>query len=140
VCVVCCSVLQCVAVCCSQQRRGAKCHVRDMTSDALYECDPPSYIVGYDCACVHCNILEYTATHCNTLQHTAEHCNTLQHTATHCNTLQHTATHCNTLLNTAAHCNTLQHTATHWDMTPDALYEHDPPSYNVGFHCFYLES
>ena len=41
------------------------------------------------------------------------HCNALQHTAMHCNTLQHTAIHSSTRQNTATHSNTRQHTTTH---------------------------
>ena len=98
--IVCCSVLQCVAVCCCVWRSSAGC------------CSAPtppkneettSWLNCFD---------QHTATHCNTLQHTATHCNTLQHAATRCNTLQHTATHCNTLQRIATHYNTLQHTAT----------------------------
>ena len=79
---VCCSVLQCVAVCCSV---GWMKSVRE-----------PRGCVPLRPRARHCKTL-HTATHC-TLQHTA-HCNILQHTA-HCNTLQHTATHCNTLQHT----------------------------------------
>jgi len=86
-------VLQCVAVCCSEE----------MTTEAhMYHSTP-----------TRCNTLQHTATHRNTLQHTATHCNTPQHTATHRNTLQHTATHRNTPQHTATHRNTPQHTATH---------------------------
>jgi len=67
---VCCSVLQCVAVCCMIYTR----------SDSTY--------TGASA------VLQHTAAHCSTLQHTAAHCNTLQHTATHRNTVQHTATQC----------------------------------------------
>ena len=97
---VCCTVLQCVAMCCNTaaRRRSRR-------------------------AAVHCSTLQQTAKHCNIMQHTATHCNALQQTATHCNTLQHTATHCNTLQHTRPrvgiqYCNTLQHTvystATHY--------------------------
>jgi len=115
---VCCSVLQCFAVCAT--------------------CNPDSKNIPYTW---HDTQLTHTK-HCNTLQHTATHCNTLQHAATHCNTLQHMtwySTHTyetnlfyfpwfsgslqlwitgslqlnSHILHTAPHCTTLQYTATH---------------------------
>ena len=137
---MCCSVLQCVAVCCSEcvpllSRSGGlhwKCNGAYTDRRA-----PEIARFGRSASNgTHCNSLQHTATQCNTLQHTATpcnsdpilqfyrggvysaasnvaHCNTLQHTATRCNTMQHTATHCTTLQHTATHCNTLQITATH---------------------------
>jgi len=107
----CCSVLQCVAVCCSFE-----------WCDILPWCQPVMSLYASIIIDTHHHTHhptrhvsgQHTAMRCNALQHTATHCNTLQHTATHCNTLQHTATHCNTLQHTAIHCNTLQHTATHY--------------------------
>jgi len=86
-----CSVLQCVAVCCSVLQA-----LRCTSNQSSEPCEMAQY-----------SHPQHTATHCNPLQHTAVHCNTLQYTATHCSTLQHTATHCNTLQHTATHCNTL---------------------------------
>jgi len=86
-----CSVLQCVAVCCSVLHQS---HLsRDWQT----------------------RLMQHTATHCSTLQHTAIHKKlTNEIDATHCNTLQHTATHCNTQeTDKRDWCNTLQHTATH---------------------------
>jgi len=131
-----CSVLQCVAVCCS-----------DVTHSLMH-------LLAHNDVSHVWNALQHTATHCNTLQHTATHCNTLHHTTTYCNALQYTATHCqhtathyktgvswqwyvfisafqcplffkgdpthcNTLQRTATHCNTLQHTATHYNADND---------------------
>jgi len=70
----CCSVLQCVAVCCS---------VPATSNRTQLETDDFSIISSF-------RILSRQHT---TTQNTAKHCKTLQHTATHCNTLQHTATH-----------------------------------------------
>ena len=70
-----CSVLQCVAVCCSALRESLE--VCAVTS-AL------SVLKNTELGCV-------GFTHCNTLQHTATLCSTPQHTATHYNTLQHTS-------------------------------------------------
>jgi len=80
---VCCSVLQCVAVC-----RG---HSSAVTVPTAYEHAPQR------------TTLHRTAPHCNTPQRT-----TTRHNATHYNALQHTTTHHNT-----PHCTTLQHTATY---------------------------
>ena len=96
---MCCSVLQCVAVCTTSTSRAAN------TAATL------SLSTG-KLPATHCNSLQHTATHCNTLQHTGTHCNSLHHTAAHCNTRQHTAAHYKTLQHTATYCNTLQHTAT----------------------------
>ena len=80
----CCSVLQCVAVCCNCNCRkgGREARGREAT---LYA--------------THCNTLQRKLT---TLQRTLTSeggnalYNTLRHAAAHCNTLQHTATHYNT--------------------------------------------
>jgi len=66
-----CSVLNCVAVCCS-----------------VLKCEEifAGLSRGSDDKCL-------SATHCNTLQHTATHLDTLQHTATHCN--WRPVSHCN---------------------------------------------
>jgi len=64
---VCCSVLQCVAVCCS----------------VLAIADDATKRLRQAIGGIHCHMpLQHTETHCNTLQHTATHCNTLH---THCN-------------------------------------------------------
>jgi len=93
---VCCSALQCGAVC---------TRVLVIIATPLL---------------THCNTLKHAATRCNmdnTLQQTATNTisapnsrsNTTISTATRYNTLQHTAT---ALQHTATHCNTLQHTST----------------------------
>jgi len=112
---VCCSVLQCVAVCCSVLQCVAVCCRLQRFPESIEMPFPERE------GCMYTQVLHHTATHCNTLQHTAAHCNTLQHTATHCNTLQHTATHCNTLQHTATHCNTLHHTAPHCNTLQHAV-------------------
>ena len=94
-----CSVLQCVAVCCSRESRATQSHSRGRIAGT------PQH------AASRCN-MQHTTTYCNTLQHTATYGNTLQHAATCCNMLQRTATCCNTLQHAATHCNTLQHTRT----------------------------
>ena len=71
---VCCSVLQCVAVC----QQLATEHSWKQTISAS------SPVFGF---CLG-NIQRH-----KTLQNTAKHCNILQHTATHCNTLQHIQPH-----------------------------------------------
>jgi len=82
---VCCSVLQCVAMC------GSVLPCVTVCCDTLY------------CGAVmasHCNILQHTAAHCSTLQHTATHCNTLENTATqftHTFRLQYVAVFCHKL-------------------------------------------
>ena len=82
-----CSVLQCVAVCCSVPSLQ---HTATHCSPTSLDNPPPqqqSNSIQHS-VYTHCNTLSiHTATHCNTLQHTAKQC-TLQHTATHCNTLQ----------------------------------------------------
>jgi len=125
-----CSVLQCVAVCCSWlqclQCVAVCCGMLSSCKIApTYIQDKSEVASTYtQHAATQCSTLQNTATHYNTLQHTATHCITLQHTATHCNTLQHTATHCiedksevasTFTQHTATHCNTLQHTATHYN-------------------------
>ena len=112
---MCCSVLQCVAVCYSVFKKS-HCNSVPISITLLHILYSYTYML-----CAH--TLTYTRLlllHVilfHSLQHSASvfitHCNTLQHTATHCNTLQHTATHCNTLQHATAHCNTLQHTAQH---------------------------
>ena len=135
---MCCSVLQCVIICCSVLRY-AKIHMYSFQKRGV---DMPKGHKGTYIKkdlhlrperCQTCqkstrsNTLQRTASHCNTLQRTAKHCNTLQQaasplknaarqggtrTATNCNTLQHTTTHCNILQQAATHRNTLQHTIT----------------------------
>jgi len=131
---VCCSVIQCDAVCCMRVKYMYSQHARE-----VYVL--PKILCAH--TVTHCNTLQHAATRCNTLQQTAEdarevhplpknivrtHCNTLQHAATRCNTLQkmhvkcsyspkiscaHTCNTLCTLQHTATHCNTLQHAATH---------------------------
>ena len=54
---VCCSLMQCGAVCCANKGRD-----KDKSSESYCTYEK------------HCNALQHTATHCNTLQHTATHC------------------------------------------------------------------
>ena len=127
---VCCSVLQCVAVCCSvlcvcktqpiplgltfsnavSKLKGSNVSVATFYWKETFELWALSFERAFRKWHRKWDWLYKVASE---IQHTATHCNTLRHTATHCNTLQHTATHCNTLQRTATHCNTLQHTATH---------------------------
>jgi len=60
---VCCSALQCIAVCCS------------IFNHETVETTHTKFYLGLCCR---------RQRNCNTLQHTATLCNTLQHTATHC--------------------------------------------------------
>jgi len=132
---MCCSVLQCVAVCC--KRPGSLGSLRITAIQYMYKRFDWYLFVWWlkETTYRDCNTLQRTATHCHTLhdtstqcnmqqcgsalQHSTAHCiqvasqcNALQHTATHCNTLQRNTTHCNALQHTATHCNTLQHNAT----------------------------
>jgi len=101
---VCCSVLHCVALCCSelQQALLRASHIKKIVS--LFECCESD---------THCN------THCNTLcnthcyTHCTTHCNT--HCITRCNT--HCHTHCNTHTATHTAIHTATHTATHCALT-----------------------
>ena len=92
---VCCSVLQCVAMCTIPRTLHLSNGMRSEGSVA-------SYI----------KILQHTATHCNTLQHTATHCITSQHVASYicffvCK-LPRVAVCCNVLQCVAVCCDTLQ--------------------------------
>ena len=104
-----CSMLQCVAACCSVPSFALLCRLTLTRGEALFTlcrslCRRLKLLRTPED-----DTLQHNATQCNILQHTTSHCNTLQHTTPHCNTLQHTATHCNTLQHTATHCNTLHH-------------------------------
>ena len=105
VCSVCCSVLPCVAVCCSVLQCVAVC------------------CCVLQCVAVCCSVLqgrphEQCAAGQISLQHTATHCSSLQHTATHCNQLQLTradlinevcpAVHLNFLPRASVCCSVLQ--------------------------------
>jgi len=73
-----CSVLQCVAVCCSVVQRGAAWY-------SVVQCVAVA-------VCCSCSVLQCVFTLDPNRHHvfaTATHCNTLQHTATHCNTLRY---------------------------------------------------
>ena len=77
---MCCSVIQCVAVCYSVlQCVAVWCIHRELISLLVHS--------EYNCTFLRIRYILYATTHCNTLQHAATHCNELQHTATHCNTL-----------------------------------------------------
>ena len=108
---MCCSVMQCVAVCCS-----------------LHECrrqvegcgpGPLIYLICISDT-LSCNTLQLTAVHCTTRQHTATNGNTPQHAATQGHTRislrpnrwdAHTHTHANT--HTLTHIQTNTHSHTH---------------------------
>ena len=127
--VICCSVLQCVAVCCSvlQQLQCSTMRMR-LTLRNIFSW--VSITSEYLC-CVNqgicCSVVQRVAARCSALQRAAVRCSALQCAAVRCtlqptittyntlkcNSLQLTATHCDTLQLTATHCNTLQHTATH---------------------------
>jgi len=120
---VCCSVLQCVAVCLVSSATFSRRPTRHSTTHAFIKastmqhtsthCKTPTF-VNPNNAPIHTN------PPCNTVQHAAIHSNSLQLTATHCNTAphkrlacaQHIAIHCNTLQRTVTHCNTLHHRPT----------------------------
>jgi len=116
---VCCSVLQCVAVCCSV---AVCCNVRQMFVSALclYLClclclcmRVFCMFVGLSEACLYrfvCVCIFVCMCMCvyrtgdrpkRPVRGSSHRTETLQHTAIHCNTLQHTATHCNTGLDPA---------------------------------------
>ena len=84
-----CSVLQCVAVCCSKHS--------PMAIKQLYSV---------------CNTLQHAATRCNTLQHAATRCKRLEHAGTCWNTLEHAGTRCKRLHETIGDFKRLQETAT----------------------------
>jgi len=134
------SVLQYVAVSCSELQRVAVCcrvlHLQVTQNSPIsyqkksvfYHCSTlyqrtllTHPLTTGGCGIAHWNTLQHTATHCNTLQHTVTHCNTLQRIATHGKTLQHTATHINALqartgviaVASSQYRSTLQHTAMH---------------------------
>ena len=92
---VCCSMLQCVVLCCSHVSMG--CSV--MQYVAVCCAVLRSHINGLQCNAVCCSVL------CCVVVAYSHHTHTVdaalarqgcQHTATHCNPLQHTAIHCNT--------------------------------------------
>jgi len=106
--IVCCRVLQCVAVCCSMLRSTYILYVSLKTFVSRYhqQCVTACCSV-LQRAEVCCNVLQCAAVCCSALLlhftysqlgshrpqvfwRTARHCNTLQHSATRCNTLQHT--------------------------------------------------
>ena len=110
-----CSVLQCVAVCCSAPHRERnlrayyvegmccsvcntkRCDDDDATTKEPYISTKEPYILAKEpYISAKSPVFSQNAAAMMTLQHTATHCNALQHTAIHCNTLQYTATHCNT--------------------------------------------
>jgi len=78
---VCCSVLQCVAMRCSVLQCVAVCCA---ASGCLAS--------AYPASAIHCNMLQLQCV--AAVAGSKKSLNTQQHTATHCNTLQHAATHC----------------------------------------------
>jgi len=117
---LCCSVLQCVAVCCIvlQCARGAApCSPHFFVLQCVAVCERSYIYPSFLRSCVLMHAPQHSAKLCNILQHTAAQCNTVQHNATQCKTqyivfyystrvIQVLATHCNTLQHTASHCNT----------------------------------
>jgi len=135
--IMCCSVLQCVAVCCSVLQRVAVCcsasqcvaalsrgvgksdirlHYQqhsDHVCKAVERHDTLQHTIQHTLHHTLQHTLQHTAKHGDTLQHAAAHCNTPQqprHTASHCNTVHCTALHCTALQQVATQCNALQHT------------------------------
>ena len=98
---MCCSVLQCVAVCCGMLQFGcdAMTCVRVKTKCLLCRnCNALQRTNAPQRTATHCNALQRTATYCNALQRIKMHCNALHHNCTTTATqLQHTATHCNVM-------------------------------------------
>ena len=110
---VCCSVLQCVAVCCIVlqyvlQCVAECCSVLVFWAEILLQCcQLDNHRPIYMYVCVYVYAVSYGVLQCVAMcwivypaeirlrccQPTKHY---TQHTATHCNTLQHTATHCNT--------------------------------------------
>jgi len=99
---LCCSTLQCVAVCCwsrihvppavRQKKCVSQCvTVRCSVVQGVAMCCSVAdgcWIFRFDLEKLEIITSNRIVTHCNTLQHTATHGNTLQHTATHWNTLR----------------------------------------------------
>ena len=80
---VCCSVLQCVAVCCSS---CASCTPASPPSDLVhYLCNSCSVL---QCVAVWCSVLQCVAVRCSALQCVAVHCSVLQCVAVCCSVLQ----------------------------------------------------
>ena len=134
---MCCSVLQCVALCCSDMTQN---HVQFIFKKLHVCCSVLQHIPA--CCTVSCSVLQCVAVCRSKLQCAAPCCSVLQwnssespaddsEAATRCNMLQHAATHmeflekesqvirshvtaihCNIMQYTATCCNTLQHTAT----------------------------
>jgi len=93
-----CSVLQCVAVCCSvlhQSRLSVSCVLQCVAvCCSVLQCVASISFVSFLCIAVCCSVLQCVAVCCINLVCQSldkrDWCNTLQHTATHCNTLQYT--------------------------------------------------
>ena len=122
--VLCCSVLQCVAVCYSV----LQCYYNNLHTFSFFHisrviCMSESVLCHsvLQCVAVCCGVLQciavcwghmlnvYTLSLSFTSVVSYGFIRTLQLTVTHCNSLQFTAGHYNTLHHTATHCNTLQH-------------------------------
>ena len=103
-----CSVLQCVAVCCSVMQKSAH--------DTRHSLKLTSLQFALQCVAVCCSVLQCVSVCCSVLQCVAE-IGTRQVTFANANfsRLQQSTSHCSTVQHTAAHCNTLQHTATHYN-------------------------
>ena len=110
---MCCSVLQCVAVCCNivtYTRKDSSGNISCSVLQCVATCCSVLQCVAVCCSVTYSR--EYSSGNIGRVYNCAKHCNTLQHTATYCRI----ATHCNTLQHTATHCNTLQHTATQYSV------------------------
>ena len=98
---MCCSVSQCVAVCCSVlQLRNYHIRSRSKASGLL--------ICMLQCVAVRCSVLQCVAVRCCVLQCVAVCCSALQCVAVHCKALQCVAVRCSVLQCVAACRNVLQ--------------------------------
>jgi len=120
---VCCSVLQCVAVCCSELQGVAEhCNLQCTTrytcmhTHSIPVCTRTHAHTIFARTHVHIdiratiNIHTYTRTHTDTLVHTCTHADTRIHTYTHTDTHIHTCTHSETHIHTYTHSVTHIHT------------------------------
>ena len=125
-CLMWCSVLQCVAVCCTY-RYNFVCRYSDLInvwawghfnfdfflffgfvkSPTSVQCVNKIVSVYIPYQYVYLNTLS-AFTHCTTLHHIAPQCTTPRHTAPPCNALQRTGTHCYILQHTALKLEILQ--------------------------------
>jgi len=112
--VMCCSVLQCVAVCCSAlmiyiaKESCLRIFIYFLALSATHICGTPQHTATKD---VCCSVLQSVAECCGLTCYILPHVSFyLRHSraATHCNSLQHTTTPCKILQRAAVYCNILQ--------------------------------